>query len=315
MNDNTFTHLATVALRSYGLHHAQLMRLGGSDNINFRVDVDATSYVLHLHTSPRHNRAALASELAWLHSLHTDTSLVLPQPVANLHDQFVTGVAVDGTTETLCTLMSWIEGQLAPTSDALMATQLAHVGALMAHLHRHAQQFEVPAGFTRHTFDAAHFWALLEVLHAALSTTDLDQRDLHTFKTTADHLIVQANIGERTPDTFGMIHADFHSGNYVLHNDEVRLIDFDRCGFGWYLYDLALALMELREHQRSVFVQGYETVASLPVDHERRTALFGGLAYLDNLGFLAANPEEHAFIVQELPFAVEALRRAVEIMP
>jgi hypothetical protein len=36
------------------------------------------------------------------------------------------------------------------------------------------------------------------------------------------------------------------------------------------------------------------------------------LAYLDNLGFLVANPEELAFVVGELPFAVEAFRNAVE---
>ena len=49
-----------------------------------------------------------------------------------------------------------------------------------------------------------------------------------------------------TADDVGLIHADLHLGNAVFEGDHVKLIDFDDCGTGPRLYDLAVALWELR---------------------------------------------------------------------
>ncbi|MBD1895570.1 phosphotransferase [Coleofasciculus sp. FACHB-129] len=315
MNNKTFLQLAIEALRNYGLENAQLTRLGGASNTNFKVDADDKSYVLRLHTSACHDRVAISSELAWLSSLQSDTTLVFPKPIVNLNGELVTGVPADSEPETLCTLMSWVEGKIPPTVDTLTDEQLAKVGSLMAQLHIHSQQFELPEGFKRQTFNEAHFSGRLEVLYTALSNTELDKSDLNSLKVNASHIITYFAHLERKQDSFGVIHADFHSGNYLLCDEKVCIIDFDRCGFGFYLYDLALALMELDEQQRKVFLQGYETVKPLPSDYINLKQVFLCLAYLDNLGFLVANPEELAFVVGELPFAVEAFRNAVETVP
>ena len=315
MNDKTFLHLAIEALRNYGLENAQLTRLGGASNTNFKVDADDKSYVLRLHTSACHDRVAISSELAWLSSLQSNTTLVLPKPIVNLNGELVTAVPADSEPETLCTLMSWVEGKIPPTVDTLTDEQLAKVGSLMAQLHIHSQQFELPEGFKRQTFDEAHFSGRLEVLYTALSNTELDKSDLNSLKANASHIITHFAQLERKQDSFGVIHADFHSGNHLLSDEKLCIIDFDRCGFGFYLYDLALALMELEEQQRKAFLQGYETVKPLPADYTNLKQVFLCLAYLDNLGFLVANPEELAFVVGELPFAVEAFRNAVETVP
>ncbi|MDQ0177831.1 phosphotransferase enzyme family protein [Bacillus chungangensis] len=45
-----------------------------------------------------------------------------------------------------------------------------------------------------------------------------------------------------TPDTFGLIHNDYHQGNLII-NEEGRIttIDFDDCSFNWYAQDIAVA--------------------------------------------------------------------------
>lgn len=315
MNDKTFLQLAIEALRNYGLENAQLTRLGGASNTNFKVDADDKSYVLRLHRSAYHDRVSISSELAWLISLQSDTALVIPKPIVNLNGELVTSVSADSEPEMLCTLMSWVKGKIPPTVDALTDEQLAKVGSLMAQLHIHSQQFEPSAGFKRKRFDEAHFSGRLEVLYTALSNTELDKSDLQSLKVNASHIITYFAHLERKQDSFGVIHADFHSGNYLLCDEKVCIIDFDRCGFGFYLYDLALALMELDEQQRKVFLQGYETVKPLPAGYTNLKQVFLCLAYLDNLGFLVANPDELTFVVGELPFAVEAFRNAVETVP
>jgi Ser/Thr protein kinase RdoA (MazF antagonist) len=242
MNDKTFLHLAIEALRNYGLEDVQLTRLGGASNTNFKVDADDKSYLLRLHTSACHDRVTISSELAWLSSLRSDTTLVIPKPVVNLNGELVTGVPADKEPETLCTLMSWVEGKIPPTVDTLTNEQLAEVGSLMAQLHIRSQQIELPEGFKRQTFDKAYFSGRLEVLYTALSNTELDKSDLNSLKVNASHIINNFAQLERKQDSFGIIHADFHSGNYLLCDGKVCIIDFDRCGFGFYLYDLALAL-------------------------------------------------------------------------
>jgi Ser/Thr protein kinase RdoA (MazF antagonist) len=44
------------------------------------------------------------------------------------------------------------------------------------------------------------------------------------------------------PRRYGLIHADFRLANLLVHEGDVRVIDFDDCGFGWFLYDAATAV-------------------------------------------------------------------------
>ncbi|MGL4321939.1 MAG: phosphotransferase enzyme family protein, partial [Paracoccaceae bacterium] len=41
---------------------------------------------------------------------------------------------------------------------------------------------------------------------------------------------------------FGLIHADLRLTNLMLDDAGLWAIDFDDCGFGWWMYDLAAAL-------------------------------------------------------------------------
>lgn len=75
-------------------------------------------------------------------------------------------------------------------------------------------------------------------------------------------------------DNFGLIHADLHLGNALFWRGEVRVIDFDDCGFGYWLYDIAVALWELRyrndyEDFRSALIDGYTQYRPLPGDLAR----------------------------------------------
>jgi Ser/Thr protein kinase RdoA (MazF antagonist) len=52
---------------------------------------------------------------------------------------------------------------------------------------------------------------------------------------------VMTRLGDGT-DQFGLIHADLHLDNALFWRDDVRIIDFDDCGFGYWLYDIAVSL-------------------------------------------------------------------------
>ena len=80
-------------------------------------------------------------------------------------------------------------------------------------------------------------------------------------------------------DRFGLIHADLRLANLLLEGPTTKVIDFDDCGFGWYLYDLGAALSFI-EHRPDVpelvdaWVRGYRRVAPLAAEDEAEIPTF-----------------------------------------
>ncbi|MBX6389547.1 MAG: phosphotransferase, partial [Frankia sp.] len=55
------------------------------------------------------------------------------------------------------------------------------------------------------------------------------------------------------PEVFGLIHADMRLANLLVTEEQaagggITVIDFDDCGFGWSLFDLAAALSFIEHH-------------------------------------------------------------------
>lgn len=49
-----------------------------------------------------------------------------------------------------------------------------------------------------------------------------------------------------SPDTFGLIHNDYHLGNFIINEEGcITTIDFDECAFNWYAQDIAVAFIML----------------------------------------------------------------------
>lgn len=300
LRGNETAPMARMALRQYGLEDVNLFQLGGSSNTNFKVDTSVASYVLHMDTAARQSQLVLEAVCDWLLYLKDRALLNVPQPIANLWGKYVTDIGTDRPL--LCTLMTWLPGKIPDTVDAMSDAQLAQVGRLMASLHSHTSEL----GLNLPTMDMGYFDGRLLNLCHALRATEFPNDDLQRFRLKMTQII--ADYGEllQARDSYGIIHADFHSGNYLLDGDAVYLIDFENCKFGYYFYDLSLALMELSAQQRSAFLKGYQSLRPLPDDFGMLLSRFLCLAYVDNLGFHASNPAELEYIVGEMPFVIEA---------
>jgi Ser/Thr protein kinase RdoA (MazF antagonist) len=75
-----------------------------------------------------------------------------------------------------------------------------------------------------------------------------------------DSLVAHLNILPRSPDCFGMIHFDAHSGNMFMDsNGKLTLFDFDDCCYGWYIYDIAILLfyMVMGEQDVARFINAF----------------------------------------------------------
>jgi Ser/Thr protein kinase RdoA (MazF antagonist) len=166
-------------------------------------------------------------------------------------------------------------------SAAPRPVHLQRLGSVMARLHNHAGQWSVPPGFVRIRWDWETFFGdtmIYAGINAAdawsLLPDDLRRRFARVASGTRG---VMTHLGDGA-DSVGLIHADLHLDNALFWRDEVRIIDFDDCGFGYWLYDIAVALWELRyrddyEQFRAALIDGYTRHRPLPP---------GALAHLDD---------------------------------
>jgi Ser/Thr protein kinase RdoA (MazF antagonist) len=78
---------------------------------------------------------------------------------------------------------------------------------------------------------------------------------------------------------FGLVHADLRLANLLVDGDRLGIIDFDDCGFSWFVYDFAAAV-SFMEHQpivadlQNAWLEGYRTIAPVSKEDEVMLPVF-----------------------------------------
>ena len=283
--------LGRTALASYGLDDARLTLLRFEHNTTFRVDASSGRYLLRINRPHVHGADTIASEMAWLTSLRRDTDLRVPEPVA-ARDGSVVQVGSDaGVPEARsCVLLRWLEGRF--VDRGLVPGHLRRVGLLAGRLQEQAATWAPPAGFLRPRVDtltsqgkidsiAPSAALALEGEHPSAADADratglveaLFSRNDATILAKALEVVwaTTQRLAEET-SAFGLIHGDLHHQNFLFDNGEARAIDFDDCGWGFHLYDLAVTLFELEDRPRydelrDALGGAYATTRRLPPDY------------------------------------------------
>jgi Ser/Thr protein kinase RdoA (MazF antagonist) len=154
----------------------------------------------------------------------------------------------------------------------------------MARLHRYIASWNPPKGFTRRRWnweglfgDGAGFnLAGSEVWNL------LPQTYYEPFKRIADQVRqVMDDLGEGV-DAFGLIHADLQLGeesNVLFYRGDARPIDFDDCGYGYWVYDFASTLCHWKDfggwHRiKDALMSRYAEIKPLPHDQLEYLDLF-----------------------------------------
>jgi Ser/Thr protein kinase RdoA (MazF antagonist) len=164
-------------------------------------------------------------------------------------------------------LFTWMEGR--SLYRGLTTRLMKKAGEFLARMHSESERFEPPEGFTRPRWDVPAF-------RGGALNVDMAKCRAHISAEQWDVIEMMREVLQRSLDdmpeergSFGMIHADFHPGNLLFHKGEVRALDFELCGWGYYLYDIAVMLSVLvgrhpnYETLRSGFIEGYSGVRVL----------------------------------------------------
>ncbi|MDQ3929550.1 MAG: phosphotransferase [Chloroflexota bacterium] len=292
--------LASVALSAYDLGMVRLTLLAHLFNTTFRVDTGTGErYVLRIHRAGAPTVESVGAELAWLQALRRDTNLEVPDPVQTRTGTLLT-VAQAATVPSphICVLFRWLNGRQVITG--LTPTHMERSGALMARLQKHAAQFGPPLGFDRgrvdypverarrlpDPFDIEVVAYCRTLVADTLTEEEAKQVEVVIERVReAEHAL--GIVREARPPTFGLIHADLHHYNLLFQRGTVRAIDFDDCGFGPLLYDLAVPLSMLQDRPaypalRAGLLRGYRQVRHLSAEHEAHLDTFIALRHLQD---------------------------------
>ncbi|GHE32939.1 aminoglycoside phosphotransferase [Streptosporangium violaceochromogenes] len=263
---------AREAARLHGLPGAEVTLINVSENATYRVEDPATGArsILRVHRLGYHSTRAILSELAWLDALREEAGVRTPRVIPAPGGRRV--LTVDGARPRDCVMFEFLPG--AEPSPDRPVPGFERLGALTARMHRHARNWRRPAGFTRFHWDydaalgAGARWGRWQ------DGQGMDREASALLGRLAGELRGRLLRFGRGPGRYGLIHADLRSANLLVTGEAPPgVIDFDDCGFGWYLYDLAAALSFVEHHPGvpemvAAWVRGYRTVLPLPAEDE-----------------------------------------------
>ena len=81
------------------------------------------------------------------------------------------------------------------------------------------------------------------------------------------------------PERFGLVHADLRLANLLVEGERVNVIDFDDCGFSWFMYDFGAAVSFLEHDPRlpqwqDAWLRGYRQEEPVAAEDEEMLPTF-----------------------------------------
>lgn len=270
--------VADAALKTYDLPAgARATMINLSENATYRVDAGAGKWALRVHREGYHSKTAIGSELAWLQALRRDGAVTTPVPIKGRNGEIIQHIMLPGLAERHVVLFDWETG--VEPSEAELLGPFEVLGAAAARMHRHARQWRRPASFERLAWDFDGAFGKVRHWGSWRDGMGLDAGKARLFQRTVDLIEKRLLAFGKGPERYGLIHCDMRLANLLIDGDETKVIDFDDCGFSWYLYDGATALSFI-EHRPDVpeliaaWVRGYRSVAALSPEDEHEIPTF-----------------------------------------
>jgi Ser/Thr protein kinase RdoA (MazF antagonist) len=287
--------LAQVALGQYALTGAHLTFLQYVGNVIYRVDtshpVSSTGqkgpylenrYVLRILTI--RDMETIASELVWLAALSREAGLPVPEPVPTLDGRLLTTVTTPGVPQgRVVSLMRWVDGKRLTTG--LRPSHFWSWGQVMASLHKFSAGWQPPEGFKRFRWDWAGLLGGRDFIRPVEAyETMMPQQYREPFQVMSQKAREVMEALGQGPDAYGMIHADMYPENVLFRDGQAFPIDFEDCGYGYWMWDIAVALCtwpwtEDWYWKRDAFLEGYATEHTLPESQLKQLDLFMAIQY------------------------------------
>lgn len=268
--------LARSALPRWGLPDDSELRLVNlSENATFSVTSPGVeeSVILRVGRPDYSTVNEVDSELSWIEALAA-ARVVRTAPVLRTVDgeTVVELSSSDLPRSRPCVAFGLVPGEAAPEEGDLTA-EFHTLGELAARLHGHAREWRPPPGFQRRRWDSESTIGEQGIWGRWQDGVGVGGAELSLLGRLADLVAARLEEYGEDEDRFGLVHADLRLANILFDEGDAYVIDFDDCGWSWFMYDLAtcLTFIEDRPDVPSLvesWLDGYRTVAPLAPEAE-----------------------------------------------
>jgi Ser/Thr protein kinase RdoA (MazF antagonist) len=255
--------IGTIALEECGVFDSRISFISDTGNVIFRSDTANHSYCIRVYQELTRSTREIQGELNWLLDLRQHTDLLIPEPLRSKYGDFVQEFSAPNNEKNFeVVIFHWIPGNIISSNfDAKIAKQL---GILMAKLHSHAENIDLPKDSFRENND----WQGMGHFKAGLNSTEISRIESFLDK---NQLILCDEVAKRAAAAlheidiqynFGLIHSDLHANNCLLYDGKIGIIDFDDCQFAHFSFDMAITTSSFdgysnRETPHRAFLQAY----------------------------------------------------------
>ena len=247
--------------------------------------------VVRVYRSARHALSRITAELQWIEELHRE-GFATPAVIRTIDGSLTFPLeGPDGVVRTCAVFEFLPPDRHRPDLD----TTVEELGALAAQLQRHGATWCAGRDVDRPRWDLA-----------ATLAEDTDWGSWPSLDLSAAHraLFLRAReaVAGALPDlddAATLLHADLKTANSIWSGGRLHAIDFDDCGFGLPLFDLAASLTGLEDDPRFPalvhrWLEGYRRHRVVSADDLRLVPAFVAQRRLMILGWLHAHPDAHA---------------------
>jgi Ser/Thr protein kinase RdoA (MazF antagonist) len=274
----------------------QLLNL--SENATFALDDPSAGrkLALRVHRIGYSSAEEIRSELAWISALIEDRAVATAAPVPGSNGeplQLLQSPA--GRAPRYAVAFEWLPGA-APDSSIDAVPWFERLGELTARMHRHARSWTRPSGFHRKRWDLDAMVGPQAYWGSWRAAIGLDRAGGTVLEDALIHIRQRIERFRMGAERFGLVHADLRLANLLVDGAQLRIIDFDDCGFSWFMYDFATAVSFI-EHEPVVpqllqaWCSGYRGIAPLAVEDIAEIPTFVVLRRILLSAWLASHAE------------------------
>jgi len=251
-NAGMYDKLAANVLQRYGwdsTHQSNLIVF--SENATYGIINKSTGKkagVLRISKPGYRTLNELQSEICWLQQINDYTPLKVPVPIKGIDGDVVQTIKGSDGILYYCVVCEFLEGTAPDEIEIkLMEKQFYTLGETTAYLHRHTKiwnktkELDRPEMSFDNMIGKNHIWGRWQDYPGI---TDKEEKLISTVSEIVERRI---NRYGKNENNYGLIHGDLRLANLLIEGDQIKVIDFDDCSFGWHLSDLASAITFMEE--------------------------------------------------------------------
>lgn len=314
--------MARDALERWEIQAEDIKLIRRGENVVFKVNTGKDDIALRIHRPGYHTLDELIAEHTWTAALR-QSGLDVPTPIQSPHGDFYIEIE-DPLSQRRCYsgIVEWIDGEI--LGDILsrksgkfsLIEGMRRLGNIAASIHNQAANWKIPASFTRQSLDAEGLMGEEPFWGPFWELPELSPQQRQQFVKLRQKLYERLSDYGKDPQHYSMIHADLNATNIMVQDDHLFVFDFDDAGFGWHMYELAVALYSLLEHadyaaaQTSLF-EGYRELRDLPESDLAYLPVFVLVRSLASLGWVHHRPELGRSHIN--PLIQHSIQQAIEL--